>query len=136
MEWPLILGLVIAIPIILIPVVFIWYLNVGGVYAAIKEGRLKVFQRIVRVVRIGLAIIVPIAVYAFLIWFFLGNLGWQVALATALALPVVFFVAVLVWVAVASGLYQVIRDTLRRRVTVPKRRAVRMAEERASREAA
>ena len=39
MEWQVILVLVIAIPIILIPVAFVWYLNIGGVYAAIKEAR-------------------------------------------------------------------------------------------------
>ncbi len=34
-----ILALVIAIPIILFPAAFVWYLNVGGIYAAIKEAR-------------------------------------------------------------------------------------------------
>ena len=129
MEWQVILALALAIPIILFPVAFIWYLNIGGVYAAIKEGRLKVFESVARTIRIGLAVIVPVGVYAFLIWFFLGNFGWQVALAVALALPIVLLVPVLVWAAVVSGLYQVIRDTMRRRVTAPRRRAIRMAEE-------
>jgi len=128
MEWQVILVLVIVIPIILIPVALIWYLNIGGLYAAIKEGRLRVFEPIVRTMRIGLAVIVPVGVYGFLIWFFLGHFGWQVALAVALALPIVLFVPVLVWAAVASGLYQVARDTVRRRVTAPRRRAARMAE--------
>ncbi len=39
MQWEFIVALVIAIPIILFPVVFVWYLNVGGIYAAIKEAR-------------------------------------------------------------------------------------------------
>lgn len=39
MEWQIIVALVLAIPILLIPVVFVWYLNVGGIYAAIKERR-------------------------------------------------------------------------------------------------
>jgi len=39
MEWQIILALVIAIPIILFSVAFVWYLNVGGIYAAIKEAR-------------------------------------------------------------------------------------------------
>lgn len=39
MEWQVIVALVIAIPIILIPVVFVWYLNIGGIYALIKEAR-------------------------------------------------------------------------------------------------
>ena len=39
MEWQLILALVIAIPVILIPVVFIWFLNVSGLYTVIRETR-------------------------------------------------------------------------------------------------
>jgi len=39
MQWEFIVALVIAIPIILFPVAFVWYLNVGGIYAAIKEAR-------------------------------------------------------------------------------------------------
>ena len=39
MQWELIVALVIAIPIILFPAVYVWYLNIGGVYAAIKEAR-------------------------------------------------------------------------------------------------
>ena len=41
MEWKLIVALVIAIPIILFPVVFIWAINISGVYSAIKEARAK-----------------------------------------------------------------------------------------------
>ena len=39
MEWQIIVALVIAIPIILIPVVFVWYLNVGGIYHAFQAAR-------------------------------------------------------------------------------------------------
>ena len=39
MQWELIVALVIAIPVILFPAVFVWYLNIGGIYAAIKEAR-------------------------------------------------------------------------------------------------
>jgi len=39
MEWQLILALLLAIPIILFPAAYVWYLNIGGVYAAIKERR-------------------------------------------------------------------------------------------------
>ena len=45
MEWQVIVALVIAIPIILFPVAFIWYLNIGGIYAAVKEARAR---RVVR----------------------------------------------------------------------------------------
>jgi len=130
MEWQVILVLVIVVAIILIPVALVWYLNIGGIYAAIREGRrIRVLETIGRAVRIGLAVIVPVGIYAFAIWFSLGHFGWQVALAVAIVLPIVLFVPVLVWAAVVSGLYQVIRDTMRRRVAAPRRRIVRVTEE-------
>jgi len=39
MQWEFIVALAIAIPIILFPAAFIWYLNLGGIYAAIKNAR-------------------------------------------------------------------------------------------------
>jgi hypothetical protein len=39
MQFEFIVALAIAIPIILFPAAFIWYLNIGGVYAAMKEAR-------------------------------------------------------------------------------------------------
>lgn len=39
MHWEFIVALVIAIPIILFPVAVIWYLNVGGIYTAVRERR-------------------------------------------------------------------------------------------------
>ena len=39
MQLEFIVALVIAIPIILFPAAFIWYLNIGGIYTAIKEAR-------------------------------------------------------------------------------------------------
>jgi len=41
MQWEFVIALVIAIPIILFPVAFVWYLNIGGIYAAIKEARAR-----------------------------------------------------------------------------------------------
>ena len=41
MEWQLVLALVIAIPIILFPAAYVWYMNVGGIYLAIKEARTR-----------------------------------------------------------------------------------------------
>ena len=41
MEWQIIVALLIAIPIILFPVAFVWYLNIGGIYAAVKEARAR-----------------------------------------------------------------------------------------------
>jgi len=37
MQWEFIVSLVIAIPVVLLPVALVWYLNIGGVYTAIKE---------------------------------------------------------------------------------------------------
>ena len=130
MEWQVILALIIVIPIILVPVVFVLYLNIGGIYAAIREGvKFRVLETVSRAVRTTVIVIVPLGVYGSLVWFFFGNLGWQAALALALALPIILFVPVLIWAVVVSGLYQVARDALRRRVTAPRRRAARMAEE-------
>ena len=50
MQWELIIALVVAIPIILFPAAFVWYLNIGGIYAAIKEAREK---RVTRKTGIG-----------------------------------------------------------------------------------
>jgi len=41
MQWEFIVALVIAIPIILFPAAFVWYLNAGGIYASIKEARAR-----------------------------------------------------------------------------------------------
>jgi hypothetical protein len=41
MDWQIIVALVVAIPIVLFPVAFVWYLNVGGIYTAIKEARAR-----------------------------------------------------------------------------------------------
>ena len=39
MQWEFIVALVIGIPIILFPAAFVWYLNIGGILALIKERR-------------------------------------------------------------------------------------------------
>ena len=41
MQWELVVTLVIAIPVILFPAAYIWYLNIGGIFAAVKEAREK-----------------------------------------------------------------------------------------------
>ncbi len=41
MQWEFVVALVIAIPIILFPAAYIWYLNVGGIFAAVKEARAR-----------------------------------------------------------------------------------------------
>jgi len=39
MEWQIVVALVAVAPIILLPVAFVTYLDVGGVYSAVKEIR-------------------------------------------------------------------------------------------------
>jgi len=39
MEWQFIIALVIAIPIILFPVAFVWYLNLGWIFSRARETR-------------------------------------------------------------------------------------------------
>jgi hypothetical protein len=41
MEWQIVIALIVAIPVILFPAAFIWYLNIGGIYAAVKEARAR-----------------------------------------------------------------------------------------------
>ena len=132
MEWQVILVIVLAVIIILFPAMFIWYLNIGGIYAAIRERRgARIMETFGRVTRIAAAVIVPVAIYAFLIWFFYGHFGWQATLAVAIVFPIVLFIPALIWASVVSGLYYVIRDRLRRRVTAPQRRKrTALAEER------
>lgn len=37
MNWQIVVALVVAIPVILFPVAFVWYLNIGGAYQAIRK---------------------------------------------------------------------------------------------------
>ena len=39
METTMIVALVIAIPVILFPAAFVWYLNIGGIVHAVREAR-------------------------------------------------------------------------------------------------
>jgi len=39
MEWQATVALVVAIPAILFPAAFVWYLNMGGLVHAIKEAK-------------------------------------------------------------------------------------------------
>ena len=41
MQWELVIALVIAVPIILFPAAYIWYLNASGIYSLTKEARAK-----------------------------------------------------------------------------------------------
>ena len=37
MQWEVVVALIIAIPVILFPAAFVWYLNVGGIVQAVKQ---------------------------------------------------------------------------------------------------
>ena len=39
MEWQMVVALVIAIPVIIFPAAFVWYLNIGGIVQAVREAR-------------------------------------------------------------------------------------------------
>jgi CHASE3 domain sensor protein len=41
MPMELLLALILVLPIVILFAVFIWYLNIGGIYAVIKESRQK-----------------------------------------------------------------------------------------------
>jgi hypothetical protein len=39
MQFEMLVALVVAIPIILFPAAFVWYLNIGGIVQAIREAK-------------------------------------------------------------------------------------------------
>jgi hypothetical protein len=39
MQFEMLVALVVAIPIILFPAAFVWYLNIGGIFQAIREAK-------------------------------------------------------------------------------------------------
>jgi hypothetical protein len=45
MEWWAILALVLGIPLILLPVALVWYLNISGIYQVIRATRAREKKR-------------------------------------------------------------------------------------------
>ena len=41
MQWEFIVALAIAIPIVLFPIAYIWYINIGNIVTAVKRAREK-----------------------------------------------------------------------------------------------
>jgi hypothetical protein len=41
MQWELVVILAIAIPVILFPAAYVWYINIGGLIELLKEERVK-----------------------------------------------------------------------------------------------
>lgn len=117
MEWQLIVALALAVPIVMLPVALIWYLNVGGLAAALRRGRVRAPAAVVAVgkpVGKALRLASPVMVYGFLIWVVLAKFGWQMALVVGVVMPIIAVPAALVWYMNVSGLYRVIMDTRRR----------------------
>lgn len=45
MEWWLVLVLVLGIPLVLLPVALVWYLNISGIYQVIRATRARQKKR-------------------------------------------------------------------------------------------
>lgn len=80
MEWRMIVALVIGIPIILFPAAFVWYINIGGMYA--KTGQ----HGVTAMKRIGYAALFFLVgiFFPLLIWVALGVALYQWSRETAL----------------------------------------------------
>ena len=45
MKWEFLIALIIAIPIILFPAAYVWYMNIGEIFQALKEFKAKILNR-------------------------------------------------------------------------------------------
>lgn len=45
MRWEFIVALVVMIPVILLPVALVWYINIGGLVQAIRERKVNAVRR-------------------------------------------------------------------------------------------
>ena len=70
---------------------------------------MKVLEVVGKKTSTALAILVPASLYISCIWFLFGKFGWQVALALALALPIMLLPAALIWYINIGGIYSAIR---------------------------
>ena len=41
MNGQLVIAMILAVPVILFPAAFVWYLNLGGIYTAVRDARAK-----------------------------------------------------------------------------------------------
>ncbi len=48
MGWQVVLALVLGIPAVLLPVAFVWYLNISGLYQVVRDARQRQKRRIAR----------------------------------------------------------------------------------------
>lgn len=129
MEWQVVLALILVVPIIIFPAVLIWYLNFRGIREAFAQRQTEALKLVRKRGKTAVAFLIPLAIYGVVLWYFIGNFGWPVVLAVALVLPIVLFVPVIVWAAVASGLADVMRERIRRRALASRRRIAATVEE-------
>ena len=125
MEWQILVALVIVVPLILFPVAFIWYVNIGGLHIMLRERRkkkaaakersreIKEEQAVVTVAtaqeRGERRLMVLLPTGKRVRWGIGLTLGLPILIALLPLFPVAF-----VWYVNASGLYQVLRDTRQR----------------------
>jgi len=69
---------------------------------------MKALEAVANKTRTTLTVLVPVGLYASLIWLFFGSFGWQVGLALALALPIMLVPAALIWYINIGGIYSAI----------------------------
>ena len=48
MAWQIILGVVLGIPMVLLPIAFVWYLNVSGLYKVLRDTRERQKRQVAR----------------------------------------------------------------------------------------
>jgi hypothetical protein len=41
MDWHAIVAIAVAVPVIFFPAAFVWYLNLGGIYSALRESKAR-----------------------------------------------------------------------------------------------
>ena len=50
MEWQTVVALIVAVPVILFPAAFVWYINIGGIVAAVREAKAARVKKTAKVV--------------------------------------------------------------------------------------
>jgi len=45
MSWQVVIALVVAIPVVLLPVAFVWFLNTGGIVAVLRSAMARRFSK-------------------------------------------------------------------------------------------
>jgi len=48
MSWQIILAIVLGIPMILLPIAFVWYMNVSGLYQVLRDARERQKRQVAR----------------------------------------------------------------------------------------